>query len=94
MGCSKQSKYNPPATPAASWCKLPTAMSATAANPAIQYLTDAAGNKTAVVLSLADYEALMEDLHDLAVLAERKDEPTVPFDEVLAGLKRDGLLPD
>ena len=69
-------------------------MSASAASPIIQYLTDAAGNKTAVVLAIADYEALLEDLHDLAVIAERKDEATIPFDQVLVGLKRDGLLPD
>jgi len=39
-----------------------------------QYVVDAEGRKLAVVLSLEQYEKLMEDLHDLAVVAERRDE--------------------
>ncbi len=57
-----------------------------------QYLTDADGRRTAVVLSLDAFEALVEDLEDLAAVAERRDEPTVPHAEVVAGLRRDGLL--
>ena len=49
-----------------------------------QYQTDAQGKRTAVVVPLADYERLLEDLHDLAVVAERRDEPSL--DE--AALKR------
>jgi hypothetical protein len=41
------------------------------------------GEKTAVILTLADYEDLMEDLEDLAAIAERKDEPSIPFESVL-----------
>jgi hypothetical protein len=44
------------------------------------------------VLPVADYEELMEDLHDLAVIAERRDEPSVPLEEVKKKLKKDGLL--
>lgn len=40
------------------------------------------GRPTAVILPLAEYEELLEDLHDLAVIARRKDEPTIPLDEV------------
>ena len=36
--------------------------------------------------------ALLEDLDDLAVVAERRDEPVVSHDEFLAELKRDGTL--
>lgn len=57
-----------------------------------QYLTDADGRRTAVVLSLDAFEALIEDIEDLAALAERRDEPTVPHAEVVAELRRDGLL--
>ena len=47
-----------------------------------QYIVDEQGQKTAVVLPLKEYEELLEDLHDLAVIAERKDEPTLDIKEV------------
>ncbi|MEX2044752.1 MAG: hypothetical protein WD941_05310 [Opitutus sp.] len=59
---------------------------------ALQYLTDERGEKTAVVLPLSDYEKLIEDLEDLAVVAERRDEPTIPHARFVGELKRDGLL--
>ena len=58
----------------------------------LQYLTDANGQRTAVVLPISDYEKLLEDLEDLAVLAERRDEPTIPHQEFVADLKRDGIV--
>ena len=58
----------------------------------VQYLVNEKGRKTAVVLPIKEYEAMQEDLHDLAVIAERKDEPEIRFEEVKAQLKRDGLL--
>jgi len=58
----------------------------------LQYLTDEAGKKTAVVLPIADYEKLLEDLDDLSVIAERRDEPTIPHNKFKAELKRDGIL--
>lgn len=42
-----------------------------------QFITDESGNKTAVILSLKDYEELLEDIHDLTVIAERKNEPAI-----------------
>ena len=59
-----------------------------------QYVTDEKGNKTAVILPIEEFEELLEDLQDLAVLAERRDEPTIPHEEVVAKLKRDGYLQD
>lgn len=59
---------------------------------AVQYLTDKDGNKTAVVLPLPDYEKLLEDLADLAAIAERRDEGAIPHDQFKAELKRDGIL--
>ena len=59
-----------------------------------QYITDEKGKKTAVILPIEEFEELLEDIEDLAVLLERRDEPTVPFDEVVTKLKQDGLLPD
>ena len=57
-----------------------------------KYITDESGSKTAVVLPINEYEGLLEDLHDLAVIAERRDEPTISHEEVKAKLKADGLL--
>ena len=59
-----------------------------------QYLTDERGQKTAVVIPVEEYEELLEDLHDLAVIAERRGEPTMSFDELKKRLKADGLLQD
>jgi len=58
----------------------------------LQYLTDDQGQRMAVVLPISDYEKLMEDLDDLAVVAERRDEPAIPHQEFIADLKRDGII--
>ena len=58
----------------------------------LQYLTDEHGAKTAVVLPISDYEKLLEDLEDLAVVAERRDEPAIPHEQFIGDLKRDGIL--
>jgi PHD/YefM family antitoxin component YafN of YafNO toxin-antitoxin module len=60
----------------------------------IQYITDNRGKKTSVILPIAEYEQLMEDLEDLACVAERRYEESVPFEDVLKRLKVDGLVPD
>ena len=51
-----------------------------------QYITNAQGEKISVILSLSDYEELLEDLEDLAVIAERRNEIAQPFEQVLAEL--------
>ncbi len=58
----------------------------------LQYITDERGDRTAVVLPIGDYEKLLEDLNDLAVVAERRDEPITSHDSFLAELKGDGTL--
>lgn len=57
-----------------------------------QYIVDEKGQKTAVVLPIEEYQELLEDLHDLAIVAERRDEPTITFEELKKRLKKDGLL--
>lgn len=47
-----------------------------------QYVIDEKGNKVAVLLPLAEYEHLKEDLHDLAMVAERRDEGTICLAEL------------
>ena len=57
-----------------------------------KFVIDSKGRKTGVVLSLKRYRKLVEDLHDLAVVAERRSEPTISFGEMKRRLKRDGRL--
>ncbi|RKX84446.1 MAG: hypothetical protein DRP57_05900 [Spirochaetes bacterium] len=57
-----------------------------------KYLIDETGKKTAVILPVKEYDELVEDLHDLAVIAERKNEPAVDFEELKKHLRIDGLL--
>ncbi len=57
-----------------------------------QYLTDERGERTAIVLPIEDYEKLLEDLEDLAVVAERREEPVIPHERFKEELARDGLL--
>jgi PHD/YefM family antitoxin component YafN of YafNO toxin-antitoxin module len=57
-----------------------------------QYVTDESGKRTAVILSISEFEELLEDIEDLAVVAERRKEPTVSHEELVAELKRDGLI--
>jgi hypothetical protein len=59
-----------------------------------QYITDESGKKTAVILPIEEFYELLEDIEDLAVLVERRDEPTISFEEAITRLKKNGLLPD
>lgn len=54
----------------------------------IQYLTDAKGNKTAVLLSLEEWGEVWEDICDVLVSESRKDKSTVPWDQLKAELNR------
>jgi hypothetical protein len=57
-----------------------------------KFIVNEEGKKVSVVMSYRKYRRLMEDLHDLTVLAERRDENPIPFDEFEQQLKKDGLL--
>lgn len=57
-----------------------------------QYVVDSKGEKTAVILPVKQYERLLEDLHDLAVVAERREEEPISLEEMKRRLKDDGLL--
>ena len=58
----------------------------------VQYVANQSGEKTSVILSLAKFQTLIEDLEDLAAVAERRNEPTISHDELLNELKQDGFL--
>jgi PHD/YefM family antitoxin component YafN of YafNO toxin-antitoxin module len=60
--------------------------------PDPQFVVDREGNRKAVILPLEEYEQLLEDLHDLAVVAERHDEEAVDLAEIKKRLLADCLL--
>jgi len=49
--------------------------------PGEHSIVDEHGNRVAVILC-REYEQLQEDLHDLAVVAERCEEPTIEFGDL------------
>ena len=52
-----------------------------------QFVVDEAGRKSAVLIPIEEYEVLLADLDDLALIAERRNEPTEPLDVVRARLE-------
>jgi hypothetical protein len=57
-----------------------------------QFLVDEGGRKTAILLPVTKYRKLLEDLHDLAVIAERRREETISLHEMKRRLKANGVL--
>jgi hypothetical protein len=57
-----------------------------------QYVTNEAGEKTAVIVPIDEFQELMEDIEDLATLAERREEPTISHEQLLVELKQDGHI--
>jgi hypothetical protein len=57
-----------------------------------QYVVDGRGKRTAVIMPAGQYQKLMEDLHDLAVVAERRDETPISLEAMKRRLHKDGLL--
>ena len=50
------------------------------------------GKRTAVIVPIEEYEELLQDLDDLAVIARRKNEPTIPLAEIKRRLKGNGAI--
>ncbi len=50
------------------------------------------GKRATVVLSRTRYEQLMEDLHDFAVVAERRREPMISLEDLKKRLRQRGVL--
>ncbi len=57
-----------------------------------KYITDEKGTKIDIVLPIKRYLRLMEDIHDLAVVAERRNETPVSLEEMRKRLKSDVRL--
>ena len=56
------------------------------------FVTDEKGKKKAIILDIKLYQEILEDLEDLRLLAERRNEATSSLAEVEARLKAHGLL--
>ena len=66
------------------------------ANPKVshktQYIVDPDGKKTGVVLDLAIYRQLLEDLQDLKTIAERRKNRKLSAGEFISRLKKNGRI--
>jgi PHD/YefM family antitoxin component YafN of YafNO toxin-antitoxin module len=47
-----------------------------------QYVVNENGEKVAIILPIKEYEKKKEDLHDLAIVAERSNEKTISLEEM------------
>lgn len=56
-----------------------------------RYVVDDKGKKASVIISVRDYQRRLEDLHDLAIVAERRGEPAISLEEVQRRLQADGV---
>lgn len=61
-------------------------------SPQEQYVFDKNGKKKAVILTIKRYEKLLEDLHDMTLVAERREEGTISLKGMKRTFKSDGLL--
>ncbi len=57
-----------------------------------KFIVDDKGRKSAVIVPIEKYKELLEDIHDLAIVAERRAEQTTSFNELKKKLKKNGLL--
>jgi len=58
----------------------------------VQYITDAQGERTAIILPLDEYQELLEDMHVIRVAEETKDEPSRPLNDVVEEMRRAGEI--
>lgn len=58
----------------------------------VKYITDKKGNKKEVILSINEYNQLLEDIEDLAIAAAREKDVLIDHDKVIEQLRKDGLL--
>ena len=49
-----------------------------------KYVTTEDGKKISVILSISELQELLEDIEDLAIVAERRNEPTISHDDLIS----------
>jgi PHD/YefM family antitoxin component YafN of YafNO toxin-antitoxin module len=47
-----------------------------------QYVVNENGEKVAIIIPIEESEKMKEDLHDLAIVTERRNEKTITFEEM------------
>ena len=57
-----------------------------------EFLTNEEGERISVVLPIEEFNELLEELEDLAVIAERRDEETISHQDLLRLLDNDEKL--
>ena len=58
----------------------------------IQFVMDETGNRTAVLISLAEWGEIREDIYDVLVSETRRPEATISWDELKAEMDREESL--
>lgn len=53
----------------------------------IQFVVDDTGKKRAVLIDLSEWGELWENIYDALVFQSRKDEPTMPWEELKAEME-------
>jgi len=57
-----------------------------------EFIINQQGERHSVILPMSEFEELIEDLEDLAAVAERREESTISHEHLLIELSRDGLI--
>ena len=57
-----------------------------------KYITDEKGEKQSVILPITQFQELIDDIQDLAMVAERREETTISHEDLIAALKKDEML--
>ena len=60
--------------------------------PSPKFIVDENGKKVSVILTIEEYNELLEDIHDLKVVMERREEESISIDNLKDSLKRDGTI--
>ncbi len=53
----------------------------------VQFVVDESGKKNAVLIDLNEFGELWEDVYDILVSQSRKDEPTIPWEELKSEMR-------
>jgi len=51
-----------------------------------EFVVDSKGKRKAVILSFEEYEELLQDLSDLSVIAERREEDTISHEDLMKSI--------
>jgi|BarGraIncu00222A_1022003.scaffolds.fasta_scaffold60389_3 hypothetical protein len=58
----------------------------------LRFVTNRKGKKTEVIMKVKDFEELLEDLNDMSIVAERRDEETISHKDLVKDLKRNDII--